>query len=79
MGDDQIKAPVIKGVSVGLAWLGGMTWGEVASMMAALYTSCLIFEWLWKRLAKPLAISRGWIKGKPRDFMESTVAGDLHE
>lgn len=77
MNDDRINHPVLKVTSVGLAWLGGMTWGEIASMLAALYTLCMITDWLWKRFGKPLAIRRGWMKGKPRDFMDSTGRGGL--
>ena len=41
-------------------------------MAAFLYTCCLLVEWLWKRVLKPLAQRRGWIKGKPREFLDST-------
>lgn len=77
MKDDQINHPVLKAVSVGVAWLGGMTWGELASMLASIYTGLLIIDWLWKRWLKPLAIRRGWIKGVPRNFMDSTGRGTL--
>ena len=77
MNDDQIKHPVLKAVSVGIAWLGGMTWGEFASMLASIYTAMLIVEWLWKRWGKPLAIRLGWIKGAPRNFMDSSALGEL--
>ena len=75
--NDDIKYPAAKAASAGLVFLGGMTWGEVASMMAALYTFCLFIEWLWKRILLPLAMRRGWAKGKPRDFLDSTGRGDL--
>jgi len=74
---DDIKHPVAKVASAGAVFLGGMTWGEVASMLAALYTACLIIEWLWKRVLKPLAQRRGWIKGKPREFLDSTGSAPL--
>lgn len=75
--DSVVSHPVLKVASVGVAWLGGMTWGEFASAMAATYTLCLITEWLWKRFGKALAIRLGWIKGKPRAFMDSTIKGEL--
>lgn len=77
--NDDIKHPAIKGASVGLAWLWGMTWGELASMLAAFYTGCLIIEWLWKRLLKPLAQRRGWIAGPRREFLDSTGAVPLDQ
>jgi len=77
MTDDTIKHPVAKAASAGVVFLGGMTWGEVASMLATIYTACLIIEWLWKRLLKPAAQARGWIAGKRREFLDSTGAAPL--
>lgn len=68
--NDDIKHPVAKGLSAGVVFLGGMTWGEVASMLAALYTLCLLIEWLWKRILKPAAQRRGWIAGRAQ-FLDS--------
>jgi hypothetical protein len=48
--DQDISHPVAKGASVGLAWLGGLTWGELASILAAIYTAILIGEWIWKKV-----------------------------
>lgn len=75
--NDEVKHPVLKAASVGAAWLGGMTWGEFASMLASIYTSLLIIEWLWKRWGKPLAIRRGWMRGTPRNFMDSSARAEL--
>lgn len=77
--NDDIKHLPAKAASVGLAWMGGMTWGELASMLAAIYTGCLMVEWVWKRLLKPLAQRRGWIKpkGRPAEFLDSTGAAPL--
>jgi hypothetical protein len=77
MSDNNINHPVLKAASVGMAWLGGMTWGELASILASIYTALLITEWLWKRLLKPYLIRSGRMKGKPRDFLDTTSAGDL--
>lgn len=77
MRDDQVNHPIFKVASVGAAWFAGMTWGELASMMACGYTLLLIVDWFWKRFGKTLAIRRGWIKGRPRDFMDSTGRDDL--
>ena len=78
MSDDTtIHHPVLKVVSAVVVTAGGLTWGEIASIMASIYTLCLITEWLWKKLVKPLAIHHGWIHGKPIPFLESTGRGDL--
>ena len=77
---DEIKHPVIKAASGSLvgAW-AAMSWGERAQMAAFLYTMALLVEWLWKRLLKPLAQRRGWVRGKPRDFLDSTGHADLDD
>lgn len=78
MNDDTtIQHPVLKVVSAVIVTAGGLTWGEIASIMASIYTLCLITEWIWKRLIKPLAIRKGWMGGKPRAFLDSTGHGNL--
>lgn len=77
--NDDIKHPAIKGASVGAALVGGLTWGELASMLAALYTGCLLIEWLWKRVLKPLAQRRGWLAGPRRQFLDSTGPAPLDD
>ena len=78
MNDDTtIQHPILKVASVVAVTLGGLTWGEVAQIMASIYTLCLIIGWAWKKLVKPLAIRQGWIFGKPRAFLDSTGLGDL--
>jgi len=79
--NDDIKHPAIKATSSAAIWFGSMSWGEIAQMMAALYTLCLITEWAWKRLLKPLAQRWGWVKVKPQsrpaEFLDSTGAAPL--
>ena len=60
MDNNEIHMPVAKAASaIGLA---GVTWSEWAAILAAFYTFLLIGEWLWKRLGRPFAEGRGWIK-----------------
>jgi hypothetical protein len=77
--NDDIKHIPAKVASAAGIWVTGMTWGEIAQMMAALYTSCLVLEWLWKRVLKPLAQRMGWLKpkGQPSEFLDSTGAAPL--
>lgn len=77
MNDESVKYPVLKAASAGAAVVGGLTWGEIASMLAAAYTVLLIIDWWWKRFGKALFIRFGWTKGAPRDFMDTTASGDL--
>ncbi len=55
------------------------TLGDLASLLAAIYSACLLTEWLWKRVLKPLAQRRGWIKpkGRPAEFLDSTDSAPL--
>ncbi len=50
------------------AWaaVNAIPWGTIASIMAAAYTALLIGEWLWKKLLRPLAERRGWVKPRKR-------------
>lgn len=41
-------------------------WGPIASFVAAIYTSMLAGEWIWKKVARPLLIRWGWMKPLPR-------------
>ena len=75
--NDDIKHPAAK-FSAGVAvWFTAKSWNEIAAMLGALYTLCLLTEWLWKRLLKPLAQRRGWIAGPRREFLDSTGAAPL--
>lgn len=57
----SVAQPVAKIVT---AWasIGLTSWAEFASFMAALYTACLLMEWLWKRCGRPFCEEQGWIK-----------------
>lgn len=39
-----------------------LPWATIAQMAAALYTMLLMGEWFWKKLWRPMAEQRGWIK-----------------
>lgn len=64
---DEIHYPVIKVATaitapvaaVGLTEAATMA-ALIASSLAAIYTTVLLSEWLWKRLLKPLAVRMGW-------------------
>lgn len=77
--DYEVNHPVLKIFSAILASLAGMSWGEIASMLAAGYTVLLIVDWFWKRIFKPVCVRKGWIKGSNKEFMTSTHAGELHD
>lgn len=69
---DQIAAPVVKAVSmwaVIAAGLGINSWADAASFatfcaaaVGALYSCCLLAEWFYKRLWRPLFVRLGWMK-----------------
>ncbi len=46
---DTVQAPVIK-IATAWAAVGVTSWSEAAAALAAVYTSILIGEWLWRKL-----------------------------
>jgi hypothetical protein len=69
MNSDHVENQAAKIVS---AWalIGITSWAEAASFAAFLYSALLILEWLWKRVFRPLAMARGWVKAKPNAAAE---------
>lgn len=59
----SVGSPLAK-ILTALGAAGISSWSEFASMLAALYTTCLIAEWLWKNFIRPAFIRRGIISGK---------------
>ena len=39
-----------------------LPWATIAQIGAAMYSLLLVSEWFWKKLWRPLAERRGWIK-----------------
>ena len=60
----EISSPMLKIIS---AWalIGITSWADFAAFLGAVYTSLLILEWLWKKVLRPIAVSKGWIKPTP--------------
>lgn len=42
-------------------WVNSIPWATIASIVAVVYTSLLICEWLWKKIIRPLAERWKWI------------------
>lgn len=49
---------------IGTAWaaVGITSWADAASALAFIYTLLLLLEWVWKRIARPFAERRSWLK-----------------
>lgn len=62
---EDIANPAAKVVSL-WAVIGITSWTEAAAFAGFVYSLLLIGEWLWKKLARPFAERRGWIKPKQR-------------
>lgn len=47
----------------------GMPWDKIASLVAAVYTSLLLTEWvikrIWRAWLRPLSVRLGWVDGEP--------------
>lgn len=48
------------------AMIGVTSWTEAAAFIGFCYTACLMSEWLWKNIGRPVLESRGIIKVKPK-------------
>ena len=46
----------------------------LGASLGVLYSLCLLTEWWWKKVWKPLLVRYGWIKA--RDHIDSTFAVD---
>ena len=57
----EVAHPVIKVASV-WALVGITSWADLAAALAAFYSLLLIVEWLWKKVLRPCAEARGWLK-----------------
>jgi hypothetical protein len=47
-----------------IAALLALPWATIAQVAAAMYSLLLISEWFWKKLWRPFAERRGWLKPK---------------
>lgn len=56
-----VSQPLAKIATVWAA-VGVTSWADFASFLAALYSAILISEWMWKRIIRPILISKGWLK-----------------
>jgi len=63
---DRIS-PVVSGPGPD-AWaaVNAIPWGTVASIVAVIYTLLLTAEWLWKKVVRPIAERRRWVKPRKR-------------
>lgn len=54
----------VTAAKVGTAWaaVGITSWADAASALAFLYTLLLLCEWVWKKLVRPFAERRGWLR-----------------
>lgn len=58
----------LPGVKIASAWaaVGITSWSDAAAALAAAYSAVLLLEWVWKKLGRPFAERRGWIRRKAR-------------
>lgn len=62
----SIASPVTKVVTAWTA-IGITSWAEAASFAAFLYSMALLGEWVWKRIIRPMLISRGILSAGKSD------------
>lgn len=69
---EDINAPAAKVISL-WAVIGITTWTEAAAFAGFVYSLLLIGEWVWKKVGRPFAERRGWVK--PRKVPDSGFGG----
>lgn len=64
--DSTISHPVAKAAAL---WtlVGISSWTELAAFLGCIYSTLLIGEWVWKKVLRGYARSRGWIKSPLTD------------
>lgn len=70
---DSVAAPWFKAITAILAGYGIASWGDFAAAMAALYSICLIAEWLWKKCLRGFCQRRGWVQMKYKRWSDAKV------
>jgi len=57
---------LVASAKLGTVWaaVGITTWADFAAFMAAIYSVLLAGEFAWKKMLRPFAKWRGWIKSK---------------
>jgi len=48
--------------SASASFLVPNSWAEVAGMLAAIYTACMLGEWIWKRVLRKHFVRAGFVK-----------------
>ena len=64
MNDNTVQHAFAKAASAIVFTFAGLSWSEIAALLAACYTSLLIIDWFWVRLWRPMLEARGWLKKK---------------
>lgn len=70
----DIANPAAKAGVAAAAVVAGLSWGDIASILAAAYTALLIGEWVWKKVLRPFAERRGWKQRPEYRRRQSDVA-----
>lgn len=64
MEDQTVQHPFAKAASAIVFTFAGLSWSEIAALLAACYTFLLILDWFWVRLWRPMFENRGWLRKK---------------
>lgn len=60
MSENEINVPAVKIVTAWAA-VGITSWADAASFLAFVYTFALLSEWVWKKVARPFLVTRGYL------------------
>ena len=54
-----------------------LTWQNLSAFAATMVSVCVLFDWWWKRIWRPFAERRGWLKPKPLKKLTPSQLADL--
>jgi hypothetical protein len=54
----------VAGTKLGTVWaaVGITSWADFAAVLAAIYSGLLICEFVWKKVIRPFALWKGWLR-----------------
>lgn len=62
----SVAHPLAKAGTALAAGFGVSSWSDAAALIAFIYTACLLLEWLWKKVGRPLAERHGLVQRQRR-------------
>jgi hypothetical protein len=61
---NEQREGLVAGTKLGTVWaaVGITSWADFAAVLAAIYSGLLICEFVWKKVIRPFALWKGWLR-----------------